>query len=66
MDLGAMQQQMMANPAMMQAAMESPAMQNLLDDPEMMRSMMQSNPQRACARAPTVELCRCHPHVSTL
>ncbi len=42
---GAMQAQMLQNPEMMQAMMENPMVQGLLNDPETMRQMMMMNPQ---------------------
>lgn len=43
--LGAFQQQLMNNPALMQQMMDNPMVQNLMQNPEMMRQMMQMNPQ---------------------
>ena len=39
------QQQLMANPELMQQLMESPLMQSLLANPDTLQSMLTSNPQ---------------------
>lgn len=43
-DMAAMQQQMMQNPEMLRQIMDSPMMQGIMSNPELIRSMMQSNP----------------------
>lgn len=43
-DLGALQQQLMQNPQMMQQMMASPMFQQLTANPDLVRTMMQSNP----------------------
>jgi hypothetical protein len=44
-DLSQMQNQMMQNPEMVQQMLNSPMMQSLLNDPEMMNNMILNNPQ---------------------
>lgn len=45
MDMNRMQEEMMRNPQMMQQIMNSPMMQGMLDNPEMLREIMLNNPQ---------------------
>jgi len=38
-------QQMMANPEMLQQALDNPLVQSITSNPDLMRSMMMSNPE---------------------
>lgn len=44
-DMSAMQQQLMQNPDLLAQIMDSPMMQNVLNNPDTMRNMMAQNPQ---------------------